>query len=146
MTSANKHMMQMMHSPRGLPPRIFSLLLMPRCKRPHLGIHKLQWRCREKPGYHYYQYNKVVTTVFVKWKIQNSVICGYQIGDRCAIFGAMELQCNVANYTTHYWSEPALLHLLETVGVGWLQDLGLLPPGTNCGDYVWNEKSELRWF
>ena len=40
MTSANKHMMQMMHSPRGLPPRIFSLLLMPRCKRPHSGIHK----------------------------------------------------------------------------------------------------------
>ena len=78
MTSANKHMMQMMmHSPRGLPPRIFSLLLMPRCKRPHLGIHKLQWRCREKPEY---QYNKIKSRLSI-CEMENTKFSNLRISD-----------------------------------------------------------------
>ena len=43
---------------------------------------------------------------------------------------------------THNGFEPGLLHLVETVGVGWPQCVGVFSLGAHCGYYVWNETSE----
>ena len=109
-------------SPHDCFPEILWLLWGPRCRRHRWDIRIFPWRCRERPEIIDY----------------GLMLCWCE----CEILYLTDWISIRSVTETHNGFKPGLLHLVETVGVGRPQRVGVLSLGAHCGDYVWNETSE----